>query len=131
MISAETLDKLPPGDATHADRVKRRTQLEALGLCFACADQIAQAPPLGEHVWMEEVCARCLARASETNSAHCVWRPRSLEALTTRSAGSEIRAHQRRLSLAEMQELADGPHLTAHGYVSVPEQSLQIGRAHV
>ena len=29
------------------------------------------------------------------------------------------------LSLAEMQELAAGPHLTAHGYVSVPEQSLR------
>ena len=38
------------------------------------------------------------------------------EVLTTSGTGSEI---------AEMQELAAGPHLTAHGYVSVPEQSLR------
>ncbi len=118
---AETLDNLPPGDAARGDRVNRRTQLEAQGLCFACADQIAQGPPLGEHVWMVDVCARCGARVSLANNTPCAWRPRSLEVLTTRGAASELADRAKAWVNGDPTE----PTLTAHGGVCVEDQTLR------
>lgn len=88
--------ELQPGDAAGGDRVSRRTQLEAQGLCFACADQIAQGPPLGEHVPMIDVCARCGARVSLANNTPCAWRPprRAMRAATPRRAAMGGATHQ-------------------------------------